>query len=268
MWCSRWWCDPVWSVPATRRGKVRVTKGVSHRWFQPHLDILETVGLLRHQVPCNHPRPSSGKLSKCFPIHNSKWQWPRVELHQSMQLSQCHSNAIASSDLELQDPCRLDKRVRSKTNAETWWLWMIWHFEHFESNNFQSLLSFDIKGTTTGIRAKTNPAKTRRSHDMLSSGIMSVSEALLITALNLHTERSWQGSLMSSCPAMTMPPIRETMMPRRATKAALVAWPSPKLFAMRMPTLSPIAMANRNDKIKIFITSKSWVSAQNCEFFK
>lgn len=186
-----------------------------------------------------------------------------------MQLSQCHSNVIASSDLERQDPRRLDKRVRifggmKKTDAKTWWLWMI------ESNNFQGLLSFDIKGTTTGITAKTTPAKTGRSHDTYWPVIF-WHHVPFWGSVDRSTESTYwtfmaHGNLMSSCPAMTRPPIRETMMPRRATKAALVAWPSPKLFAMRMPTLSPIAMANRNDKIKIFITSKSWVViAQNCE---
>lgn len=187
-----------------------------------------------------------------------------------MQLSQCHSNVIASSDLELQDPRRLDKRVRIFSGE--WKKQMPKHggFEWFESNNFQGLLSFDIKGTTTGITAKTTPAKTGRSHDKYWP-VFFWHHVPFRGSVDSSTESTywtfpWQGNLMSSCPAMTRPPIRETMMPRRATKAALVAWPSPKLFAMRMPTLSPIAMANRNDKIKIFITSKSWVSAQNCEF--
>lgn len=55
-------------------------------------------------------------------------------------------------------------------------------------------------------------------------------------------------------PAMTTPPITETMIPRRATKAAPCARPSPRLLAMRMPTLSPMAMENRKAKISTVIT--------------
>eukprot|EP00438_Fugacium_kawagutii_P018128 Skav231591 [mRNA] locus=scaffold232:135800:138515:- [translate_table: standard] len=61
---------------------------------------------------------------------------------------------------------------------------------------------------------------------------------------------------------MKVPPTTDAIIPSLATKAACSALPSPKLLAMRMPTLSPMAMEKRKAKIRTFITKlKAAVSA-------